>query len=138
MPARLGQPQPDGESTGRCFALPSRIGDPRLDFDNVTKRSLSWIWTNSAAFARFRGTEWLAEPCHSCALREVDRGGCRCQVALFGGNLDEPDPVCELSPRRGLVDEWLRNAELARRPGATCNRTGSLPSMRSIKPKQEN
>ena len=111
---------------------------PGLTFDNVTKRSLSWIWTNSAAFARFRGTEWLAEPCHSCALREVDRGGCRCQVALFGGNLDEPDPVCELSPRRGLVDEWLRNAELAHRPGATCNRTGSLPSMRSIKPKQEN
>ena len=62
MPARLGQPQPDGEPTGRCFALPSRIGDPRLDFDNVTKRSLSWIWTNSAAFARFRGTEWLALP----------------------------------------------------------------------------
>jgi len=31
MPARLGQPQPDGESTGRCFALPSRIGDSRLD-----------------------------------------------------------------------------------------------------------
>jgi hypothetical protein len=31
MPARLGQQQPDGESTGRCFALPSRIGDSRLD-----------------------------------------------------------------------------------------------------------
>lgn len=86
---------------------------PGLKFDNVTKRTLSWIWASSPAFERFRGTEWLAEPCHSCSFREVDRGGCRCQVALFGGNLDEPDPVCELSPRRGLVDGWLRKAELA-------------------------
>ena len=89
---------------------------PGLTFDNVTNQSLSWIWNHSSVFQRFRGTEWLAEPCQSCSLREVDRGGCRCQVALFGGNLDGPDPVCELSPDRVLVDEWLKKVELLPEP----------------------
>src|SRR6185503_17673909 len=33
------------------------------------------------AFARFRGTEWMQEPCRSCPLgrQEEDWGGCRCQ-----------------------------------------------------------
>ena len=104
---------------------------PDLRFDNVTSRSLSWIWNNSSAFQRFRGTEWLAEPCQSCSLREVDRGGCRCQVALFGGNLDGPDPVCELSPDRVLVDEWLRKVELLPEP----NRLTSEAFMRGIIPR---
>ena len=104
---------------------------PGLTFDNVTNQSLSWIWNHSSVFQRFRGTEWLAEPCQSCSLREVDRGGCRCQVALFGGNLDGPDPVCELSPDRVLVDEWLRKVELSPED----NRSISEAVMRGIFPR---
>ena len=90
--------------------------NPQGDVLPCQAGSLSWIWNHSSAFQRFRGTEWLAEPCHSCPQREIDRGGCRCQVALFGGNLDGPDPVCKLSPDRVLVDEWLRKVELSPEP----------------------
>jgi PqqA peptide cyclase len=111
---------------------------PNLSFDNVKKRSLRWIWSNSSAFQRFRGTEWLAEPCQSCSLREVDRGGCRCQVALFGGNLDGADPVCELSPYRFLLDEWLKKAELppdfGALPHAAFALRRELPSHRGAEP----
>ena len=104
---------------------------PGLTFENVTNRSLSWIWNHSSAFQRFRGTEWLAEPCQNCPQREIDRGGCRCQVALFGGNLAGPDPVCELSPDRILVDEWLRKVELSPEP----NRPIGEALMRGIFPR---
>ena len=49
-----------------------------LTFENVRERSLAWIWSASESFNRFRGTEWMAEPCRSCPQREVDFGGCRC------------------------------------------------------------
>ncbi|HET6466964.1 MAG TPA: pyrroloquinoline quinone biosynthesis protein PqqE, partial [Geminicoccaceae bacterium] len=39
---------------------------PGLAFDNVRERPLGDIWRSSAAFQRFRGTEWLPEPCRSC------------------------------------------------------------------------
>ena len=43
-----------------------------MRFDNVNERSLSWIWANSDAFNRFRGTAWMPEPCRSCDRREID------------------------------------------------------------------
>jgi pyrroloquinoline quinone biosynthesis protein E len=76
---------------------------PGLDVVNVADQSLSGIWYDSAAFNRFRGTEWLPEPCHSCALREVDLGGCRCQAYQLTGDATVTDPVCELSPHHDLV-----------------------------------
>ena len=53
---------------------------------------------NSGAFQAFRGTSWMPEPCRSCALREVDWGGCRCQAFALAGAAAETDPACELSP----------------------------------------
>jgi len=82
---------------------------PDLRFENVGAHSLDWIWRESESFNRFRGTEWMPEPCHSCPQREIDFGGCRCQAALLTGNAANTDPVCDLSPNRSIVDAVLSN-----------------------------
>ncbi|MBV9229458.1 MAG: SPASM domain-containing protein, partial [Chloroflexi bacterium] len=71
---------------------------PSLHFDNVRQQTLRWIWTTSEAFRRFRGTDWMPEPCQSCPRREIDFGGCRCQAFLLTGDETNTDPVCGLSP----------------------------------------
>lgn len=78
-----------------------------MTFDNVRDHGLEWIWRESESFNRFRGTEWLPEPCRSCPERTIDFGGCRCQAALIAGDAAVTDPVCEFSPHRRLVDEML-------------------------------
>ncbi len=83
---------------------------PELAFDNVRAHSLAWIWRESESFNRFRGYEWMAEPCRTCPERERDFGGCRCQAALLAGNAAKTDPVCEFSPDRPLVDAMLSRA----------------------------
>ena len=82
---------------------------PDLRFENVRGRALDWIWRESESFNRFRGTEWMPEPCRSCPQKEIDFGGCRCQAALLAGNAATTDPVCTLSPNRSVVDEVLRD-----------------------------
>jgi len=76
-----------------------------LVFDNVRERPLAWIWKASESFNRFRGTEWMPEPCRSCPQRVIDFGGCRCQAALLTGDPASTDPACELSPHHRLVRE---------------------------------
>lgn len=83
---------------------------PDLAFDNVRERSLGWIWRESPAFNRFRGFDWMPEPCRSCPERERDFGGCRCQAALLAGDAARADPVCEFSPDRDVVDRLLAAA----------------------------
>ena len=72
---------------------------PSLKFDSVKDHSLSWIWENSEAFNKFRGTDWMPEPCQSCERREIDWGGCRCQAFALTGDDQATDPACALSPR---------------------------------------
>jgi pyrroloquinoline quinone biosynthesis protein E len=74
-----------------------------LRFENVRRHSLRWIWEESEAFQRFRGTGWMREPCHSCPEREKDFGGCRCQAALLTGDAANTDPACGLSPHHETV-----------------------------------
>src|SRR4029077_9851818 len=50
---------------------------PDLVFDSVKDRPLAKIWRSSSAFERFRGTDWMPEPCRSCERREIDWGGWR-------------------------------------------------------------
>ncbi|MBP2291141.1 pyrroloquinoline quinone biosynthesis protein PqqE [Azospirillum rugosum] len=76
---------------------------PGLTFDRVTERPLADIWANSAAFQRYRGTDWMPARCRSCDQKEVDWGGCRCQALALTGNADNADPVCELSEHHGLL-----------------------------------
>jgi pyrroloquinoline quinone biosynthesis protein E len=91
------------------YVMPCQAADciPDLRFENVQSKSLEWIWLQSEAFNRFRGTEWMMEPCRSCEFREMDFGGCRCQAALLTGEAGRTDPVCEFSPDRQVVDRIL-------------------------------
>lgn len=97
---------PDG------FALPcpSASSIKTLTFPNIRTASLKDIWDSSEAFNAFRGTSWMKEPCRSCPLKERDLGGCRCQAALISGDAALADPVCEHSPHRGRIDEFIMSA----------------------------
>lgn len=86
---------------------------PGLHFPNVRDAPLMEIWFNSRVFERFRGTDWMPEPCRSCDRREIDFGGCRCQAFLLTGDVSATDPVCRLSPHRGQVDAVLKDAEIS-------------------------
>lgn len=70
---------------------------PGLQFDSVAHHSLGEIWQNSQAFQRFRGTDWMPEPCRSCDQREIDWGGCRCQALAIAGDAAATDPSCAKS-----------------------------------------
>jgi pyrroloquinoline quinone biosynthesis protein E len=78
---------------------------PGLEFPNARDRSLEWIWHEADAFTRFRGTDWMQEPCRSCPLgrQEEDWGGCRCQAMRLTGDAAATDPVCRFSPHHGAV-----------------------------------
>jgi pyrroloquinoline quinone biosynthesis protein E len=77
---------------------------------SVRKDSLAWIWTESPLFQRFRGTDWMPDPCRSCPRREIDFGGCRCQAFQLTGDAARTDPVCHLSPDHGIVAEAVQAA----------------------------
>jgi len=119
------RPKPCLNGWGRRYLTVNPIGDvlpcptassaiPDLRLENVRTRDLDWIWQESESFNRFRGTEWMPEPCRSCPQREIDFGGCRCQAALLTGSAANTDPVCELSPNRAVVDAVLRNTNSSR------------------------
>jgi PqqA peptide cyclase len=96
--------KPDGD------VLPCHAANvlPGMTFENVEKRSLRQIWEDSSAFRKYRGENWMPEPCRSCDRRTQDFGGCRCQAYLLAHDAAATDPVCSLSPDRGLVDAILR------------------------------
>jgi PqqA peptide cyclase len=70
---------------------------------NVREHSLDWIWAESPLFRRFRGEDWMPDPCRSCERRTVDHGGCRCQAFALTGDAARTDPVCHLSPDHDIV-----------------------------------
>jgi PqqA peptide cyclase len=84
---------------------------PGIAFPSVRKSTLADIWYRSDAFNRFRGTDWMAEPCRSCERREIDWGGCRCQAFLLAGEARRADPVCALSPDHGVIEAARQEAE---------------------------
>lgn len=83
---------------------------------NVREDSLERIWTDSPVFRRFRGTDWMPEPCRSCDRREIDFGGCRCQAFQLTGDAARTDPVCHLSPDHEIVVDLVRAANSGARP----------------------
>jgi PqqA peptide cyclase len=82
-----------------------------LKFDNAREHSLEKIWFESEAFQKFRGTDWLPEPCQSCPRKEIDFGGCRCQAFLLTDEATATDPVCSLAPKHYLIVEALAVTE---------------------------
>jgi pyrroloquinoline quinone biosynthesis protein E len=96
-------------------ALPCHAAQiiPGMKFENVKDRSLREIWQSSAAFQKFRGEDWMQQPCKTCDRRELDFGGCRCQALLLAGDAAATDPVCSLAPTRAKVDAIIAAANSA-------------------------
>jgi pyrroloquinoline quinone biosynthesis protein E len=115
-------PKPCMGGWGRKMMLITPTGDalpchaaqviPGLTFQNVKERSLGEIWEHSDAFQKFRGEDWMQQPCKTCDRREQDFGGCRCQALLLAGDAAATDPVCSLAPLRPAVDAILAAANL--------------------------
>ncbi len=97
---------PDGS------ALPCHAATtiPGMVFASVRDQSLAEIWRNDPAFTRFRGTDWMPEPCRGCDQREIDWGGCRCQALALLGDVTATDPVCARSDQREIVLAAIKSA----------------------------
>ena len=87
-----------------------------LEFPTVREKSLAWLWNESPTFRKFRGNEWMQEPCRSCSEKEQDFGGCRCQAFLLTGDAGRTDPACAKSPDHHLIGEAVARAHA---PGRT-------------------
>jgi len=137
------RPKPCMNGWGRVFlsvapdgtALPCQGARmlPGLEFPKVTEHSVAWIWNESPAFNRFRGTDWMKEPCRSCPERDKDFGGCRCQAWLVAGDAAGADPVCGLSPHRALIDNIVDAAN--DRTGGSDDSHGEIPVMQFRNPR---
>ena len=90
-----------------CHAAEVLLG---MSFENVREKSLQWIWQESDSFQRFRGEEWMPDPCRSCDRRTEDFGGCRCQAFLLAGDPTLTDPACSLAPAHRVVEAAVREA----------------------------
>lgn len=83
-----------------------------VEFPSVLDNTLQEIWYDSFGFNKYRGFDWMPEPCRSCSEKEKDFGGCRCQAFMLTGNADNADPVCSKSEHHGKI--------LAAREQANC------------------
>ena len=106
---------------GEVFMIVTANGDvlpchsarvlPNMKFPNVKDTNLDWVWKDSPTFNKYRGDEWMKEPCRSCADKEKDLGGCRCQAYMLTGDAEATDPVCSLSSQHHLITEAIENAK---------------------------
>lgn len=101
------------------YILPchSAMTIPDLEFPQIRDDNLlniGDIWYHSELFNKFRGFDWMQEPCRSCDERFTDFGGCRCQAMMLTGDASATDPVCNKSPNYSnlikTMDEY-RNSE---------------------------
>lgn len=84
---------------------------PGMEFPNVRDHSVAQIWNDSDAFNRFRGFDWMKEPCRSCPEKEKDFGGCRCQAYMLTGDAANADPVCDKSPHHQQLHEEVNRID---------------------------
>ena len=72
---RLGADDDRGRArTARRCPCQAAATIPGLEFPNVREHSLDWIWNESDAFTRFRGTDWMQEPCRVVPARSPGGG----------------------------------------------------------------
>jgi len=83
---------------------------PGLSFENVREKSLEWIWQESESFRKFRGEDWMPDPCRTCERRAEDFGGCRCQAFLLTSDARATDPACSLAPAHHLTEAAVLQA----------------------------
>jgi pyrroloquinoline quinone biosynthesis protein E len=99
-------------------ALPCHAAEtlPGLAFPSVREQSLQAIWHESPAFQRYRGTDWMPDPCRSCERREIDMGGCRCQALALTGDAATADPACALSPGHAVMTRAVVESAATSKP----------------------
>jgi pyrroloquinoline quinone biosynthesis protein E len=83
-----------------------------MELPNVRDLTVKSIWNDSNDFNRFRGFDWMPEPCRSCDEKEKDFGGCRCQAFMLTGDPSNTDPVCSKSPQHHLIEEAIERGRL--------------------------
>lgn len=103
-----------------------------LQFDYVTEKSLSEIWTNGSAFEAYRGTSWMKEPCTSCPRKEIDFGGCRCQALAITGDPRNADPACSLSPFHAKITSLAMKAAAKEGTDYIYRRFGAKPGQARV------
>jgi PqqA peptide cyclase len=103
---------PDG------LVLPCHLAHtlPGLTFERAGTKPLLEIWEQSEGVTRFRGEEWMPDPCRRCENRAVDFGGCRCQAFHLTGHLEAVDPACRWSPDHHLVQKAREAASQSSAP----------------------
>jgi radical SAM protein with 4Fe4S-binding SPASM domain len=84
-----------GKVSACSFAAPPAAGP--------SVHNLAEYWESPEAFAAFRSWRQAAEPCNTCEVLHLCRGGCRVVSAHVSGSLSAPDPEC---PR---VIDWRRD-----------------------------
>ena len=104
-----------------CHAAES-LADMR--FENVREMPLEAIWYGSESFNRFRGTDWMQEPCQSCERKLVDFGGCRCQAFALTGDAAATDPACILSPHHASMQDLADDLSASTSPQFSYRRIG--------------
>lgn len=95
-----------------------------MQFETVHTMPLADIWYRSPSFNRFRGTDWMKEPCRSCERRSVDFGGCRCQAFAMTGDANATDPACALSPHHQSMKELADTISAGEAPEFVYRRIG--------------
>ena len=75
-----------GKVSACSFAAPPAAGPDVV--------GLGDYWDKPEAFGAFRGWRDAAEPCSSCEVHDLCRGGCRVVSAHVSGSLAAPDPEC--------------------------------------------
>jgi PqqA peptide cyclase len=85
---------------------------PGMNFPDVRRNSIKSIWYDSPAFNRFRGFDWMKQPCRECPEREKELGGCRCQAFLLTGDPANTDPVCDRSSAHGKILQAIAETNL--------------------------
>jgi pyrroloquinoline quinone biosynthesis protein E len=118
-----GEPKPCMGGWGRSYMCINPTGEvmpchaasviPGLRFESVRDSALEKIWRDSPAMNAFRGDDWMIEPCRSCARKEIDFGGCRCQAFMLAGDAAAADPICRLSPHHGIVESMRTDSRAA-------------------------
>lgn len=101
---------PDGLALP-CHMAGSLNGQDGFRFENVKDATLDAIWNESPAFNRFRGDEWMKDPCRACSRRTIDFGGCRCQAYYLTGDAASADPTCHLAPSHGFIEAARLHSE---------------------------
>ncbi|ACD83291.1 Coenzyme PQQ synthesis protein E, radical SAM superfamily enzyme [Methylacidiphilum infernorum V4] len=89
-----------------------------LNFPNIRSDNLENIWWNSEAFNKFRGTDFLPEPCKSCPRKEIDFGGCRCQAYLLTADAAATDPACVYSPFHSIIERIIQENDSKGQPSS--------------------